>query len=88
LDEEIRMTKLEGLARSNRFTQLLLNNLLKTEGFTFEEGLESRTLLRYPKIEQILGLRSETLEEQIRLLMELGVLEKKEIKRVICCPKC
>jgi len=82
------MTKLKDLARSNRFTQLLLNNLLKTEGFTIEEGLESRTLLRYPKIEQILGLRSETLEEQIRLLMELGVLEKKEIKRVTCCPKC
>jgi predicted RNA-binding Zn-ribbon protein involved in translation (DUF1610 family) len=82
------MTKLEDLARNNRFTQLLLNSLLKAENFTIEEELESLTLLRYPKSEQFLGLRSETLEEQIQVLSELGVLGKKEIRRIPCCPKC
>jgi len=82
------MTELENLVKNNAFTQLLLNSLLRTENPTIEEQLESRTVLRYPKVEQNLGLRHEILEEQIRLLTELGVLRKREIDSIACCPRC
>lgn len=82
------MPKLEELIKNDKITQRLLDYLLKTLNFSIEEELESQTILTYPKLEQALGLRHEILEAQIHSLLELGILQKKEAKKVQCCPKC